>query len=142
MPTIQTSTAIAASPERVWQVLTDLDSYPEWNPFIIEGSGEIRTGRKLRLRMQPPGGKPMSFRPTVLAAEPGRELRWLGRLILPGIFDGEHWFLLSPEGDGTRLEQGERFSGLLPRFMSGTLERTEQGFIELNQALKQRAEAT
>ncbi len=31
-----------------------------------------------------------TFRPTVLVAEPNRELRWLGRLFMPGPFDGEH----------------------------------------------------
>jgi len=34
----------------------------------------------------------MTFRPTILKAEPERELRWLGRLLLPGLFDGEHVF--------------------------------------------------
>ncbi len=140
MPTIETTESIDASPERVWQVLTDLDAYPEWNPFITEGSGEIRKGGKLKLRMQPPGGKAMNFSPTVLAADPARELRWLGRLVVPGIFDGEHWFTLEAERKGTRLVQGEKFTGILPRFMGGTLSRTEQGFKSLNAALKERAE--
>ena len=34
----------------------------------------------------------MTMHPTVPVAEPGRELRWLGRLGLPGVFDGEHRF--------------------------------------------------
>jgi len=141
MPTIETTESIDASPERVWQVLTDLESYPEWNPFIIEGSGELRKGGKLKLRMQPPGGKAMNFSPTVLEADPARELRWLGRLVVPGIFDGEHWFSLEAEGEGgTRLVQGEKFSGILPRFTGRTLMRTEQGFRALNAALKERAE--
>lgn len=141
MPTIETRENIDAPPEKVWRILTDLESYPEWNPFIREGSGELREGEKLNLRMRPPGGKEMGFKPTVLMADEARELRWLGRLGIPGIFDGEHWFLLTPEGGGTRLEQGERFTGLLPRFMGRMLASTEQGFTELNLALKRRAEA-
>jgi hypothetical protein len=141
MPTIETTETIAANPERVWRILTDIDSYPEWNPFIVQGSGEFRKGEKVTLEMLPPGGRSMSFSPTVLAVDPARELRWLGRLVVPGIFDGEHWFTLEPEGDGTRLTQGERFTGLLPRFMGGTLAKTERGFEALNAALKERAEA-
>ena len=38
----------------------------------------------------------MTFRPTVLAVNPGRELRWRGQLLLPGIFAGEHSFLIEP----------------------------------------------
>lgn len=141
MPTIRTTETIEAPPERVWAILNDLDSYPEWNPFIVEGSGEFRPGERVKLRMQPPGGKAMGFSPKVLEASPGEELRWSGRLFVPGIFDGEHWFLLSPDGPGTRLEHGERFTGFLPRFMGRALARTEKGFLELNAALKERAES-
>lgn len=140
MPTIQTSTKIDATPERVWQTLTDLASYPEWNPFIIEGSGELRQGGKLNLRMKPPGGRAMSFKPELLVVEPERELRWVGHLIFPGLFDGEHWFSLKPDGTGTELTQGEYFSGLLPPLMGGMLKKTEQGFNDMNTALKLRAE--
>jgi hypothetical protein len=34
MRAISATIDIAAAPERVWAVFTDLDSYPEWNPFI------------------------------------------------------------------------------------------------------------
>jgi hypothetical protein len=65
----------------------------------------------------------------------------LGHLLIPGVFDGEHYFLLEPLGDGkTRLMQGERFSGLLVCLLSGTLSATEAGFKAMNTALKQEAE--
>ena len=141
MPTIETTEYIEASPERVWQILTDLDSYPEWNPFIVEGSGEFAEGEQVRLRMRPPEGREMGFKPVVLRVEQARELRWKGRLLVPGIFDGEHYFRLEPEGGGTRLHQGEDFTGLLPRFMGKMLRQTERGFLALNAALKERAES-
>jgi hypothetical protein len=83
----------------------------------------------------------MRFKPTVLSVRPERELRWLGRLLFSGIFDGEHYFLLEPIGNSrTRLTQGEKFSGLLVGLLSGTLSATEEGFKAMNTALKQRAE--
>ncbi len=73
---------IGASAARVWAILTDFDSYPEWNPFILELKGELREGAQLSVKIQPPGRKAMTFRPTVRAVEPERELRWLGKLMV------------------------------------------------------------
>jgi hypothetical protein len=85
----------------------------------------------------------MSFRPTVLVAEPHRELRWLGHLWLPGIFDGEHSFSIEPLGEGhVRFAQRVRFRGLLLPFLSKMLDGDIQlGFNEMNWALKLRAES-
>ena len=35
---LRTHIDIHASPERVWQVLTDFAAYPDWNPFITRAS--------------------------------------------------------------------------------------------------------
>ena len=85
----------------------------------------------------------MSFRPTVLVADPNRELRWLGHLWVPGLFDGEHSFTIEPLGEGrVRFIQQERFSGLLLPLLSKTLDRdTLRGFEEMNRALKLRVES-
>jgi hypothetical protein len=133
---------IHATPERVWQVLTDLAAYPKWNPFIIRAEGEVRRGGRLTLRMQPAGGRAMTFRPTVLEATEGRRLRWLGHLLVAGLFDGEHSFTIRPLGDGrVRLVQQEDFRGLLVPLLAGSLDRrTLPGFEQMNQALKRRAE--
>ena len=85
----------------------------------------------------------MSFRPTVLVAEPNRELRWLGQLWWPGLFDGEHSFSIEPLGEGrVRFVQRERFGGFLVPFLSKMLDgHTRRGFEEMNGALKLRAES-
>lgn len=83
MKELQTEIEIDATPARVWQVLTDFDAYPDWNPFIRGISGEAQPGARLEVRIEPPGGRAMTFKPTVLQAEPGRELRWLGRFLAP-----------------------------------------------------------
>lgn len=134
---------IQAPPERVWEVLTDFDTYREWNPFIVEAEGRAVPGDRLRLRMRPTGGRATTIRPQVLEAETGRRLRWLGRVLVPGLFDGEHRFTIEPLGPGrVRLDQHEEFrgvlAGLLLRFLG---EPTLAGFRQMNQALKARAEA-
>ncbi len=142
MKTISHSIQINAPAGEVWEVLTDLAAYPDWNPFIREASGEVAVGQRLTLKMFPADGKPMTFRPRVLVADPGMELRWIGRLVLPGIFDGEHSFTLTATATGgTGLLQAEKFSGLLVPFTGKTIESTEKSFAALNQALKTRVES-
>ena len=134
---------IHATAERVWQILTDFDAYPAWNPFLVRASGRPRQGERLNLRMQPVGGRGMTFRPTVIDASPGRRLRWLGRLLVPGIFDGEHSFTIEAVGEGNvRLIQEEQFRGILVPLLWRSLQRrTLPAFELMNLALKKRAES-
>lgn len=162
MPRHQLSTTvdIAAPPAMVWEVLTDLDAYGQWNPFIPsaslqDGDTVLAEGSKLKNRMLPPGGRAMTFSPTITELVDGRVFEWLGRLLLPGLFDGRHRFeleaiTLSPgaTGDdaddrqGTRLHHSEQFSGLLvPVFRRSLDKQTRSGFEAMNDALKDRAEA-
>jgi hypothetical protein len=140
---LRTQVDIHASPERVWQILTDFTTYPQWNPFMPRASGSARRGERLTIRLQPVGGRPTTFRPTVLEVDPGKRLRWIGHLLVPGVFDGEHSFTIQPLGEGrVRVVQQEHFSGLLVPLLAGSLDRrTLPAFEQMNQALKRRAEA-
>jgi hypothetical protein len=69
-------------------------------------------------------------------------LRWLGRVLIPGIFDGEHSFVLSSADGNCRFQQSEKFTGLLMSLaVRKMLAPTELGFRAMNEALKKRAEA-
>lgn len=140
---LDTEITIDAAPERVWDILTDLESYEAWNPFVISSEGKVAVGQRLVNRLQPPGGKAQTFKPTVTVAENAATFEWLGRLGLPGIFDGRHRFDLEPTSDGgTRLVHREFFSGLLVPLMRSMLDgKTRRGFELMNEALKARAEA-
>jgi hypothetical protein len=139
---IVTTISISASPERVWAVLLDFARYPEWNPFLRSIEGPSPEGSSLKVAIHPPGGKAMTFRPIVLRHSVGREFRWKGKFLLPGLFDGEHYFNIAPAAGGsTQLTHGEHFSGLLVPLFRGALDRgTKAGFEAMNLALKQRVE--
>jgi hypothetical protein len=142
MHKIQSDIDIDASPERVWSILIDFAAYPSWNPFIRSITGTVEAGRRLTVSIQPVGGRAMTFRPTVLVAQRNSELRWLGHLLFPGIFDGEHSFKMTASASGgVRLTQSETFSGVLVALAKASLDRgTKPGFIAMNEALKARAE--
>jgi len=136
---IRTEIDIEAPPDRVWAQLTDLDSYPGWNPFITKAEGAAEPGRRLSLRMKPAGGRAVTIRPRVTAASPGSVLEWLGHLGVPGIFDGRHRFELTATPAGTHLVQSETFGGVLVRPFRRSLDTgTRAGFEAMNAALRQR----
>ncbi len=141
MKELRTEIEFEGTPQEVWEVLADLPAYAEWNPFIKRIDGEARTGAKLEVRMEPKGERAMTFRPTVLEAEPGRELKWLGHLLVPGIFDGEHRWLIEEAGPGrVRFIQSERFGGVLVPLLWKKLRDggTAKGFRAMNEALARR----
>ena len=84
----------------------------------------------------------MTFTPTVTRVEPGRAFRWVGRLLFPGLFDGEHIYEINPLAEGgVRLVHREEFRGVLvPLFWKSLDTHTRQGFEAMNAALKKRAE--
>lgn len=140
---ITTSIEIEAGPHRVFETFIDFASYPQWNPFIRTLHGSPVEGARLKVVLQPPGGKAMTFRPRVLRTVASEEFRWLGHLLLPGLFDGEHYFRIEPiEEARSRFIHGEIFSGLLVPVMKRSLDGgVRQGFEEMNRALKARVEA-
>lgn len=138
MRKITVTTEIAAPVEVVWAQLTDTESFAQWNPFVQSLAGSLTEGERLTVRITPPGGKAMTFRPTVTVVEEGCRLEWLGRLLMPGLFDGRHSFTLEPTESGTRLTQEETFTGALVPLIG--LAKTEDGFRAMNEALRERAE--
>ncbi|MEW6131297.1 MAG: SRPBCC domain-containing protein [Acidobacteriota bacterium] len=143
MREIVTQIEINAPAQRVWQILLDFDRYPQWNPFIKNISGEAKAGGRLNVRIHPPNSRAMTFKPTVLKAEPDRELRWLGRLLIPGLFDGEHRFVIEPiDENRVFFTHAERFNGLLVPLLWKSLDtQTREGFMQMNAALKKLAES-
>lgn len=139
---IKTQIQINAKPQQVWDVLTNFESHSKWNPFVRSITGDVRKGNKIKVVLGPQGDKPMTFRPIVLALKEAQEFRWLGHLFIPGIFDGEHYFQLMENVDGTTtFIHGERFKGILVGMMAKKLDTDiKQGFETMNKALKNQVE--
>jgi hypothetical protein len=139
---IYSSIVINASPAKVWAVLMNFDAYPKWNPFIKSITGEPIVGKHITAHLCPPGQKGMTFKPRLLQNRANREFRWIGSLIVPYLFDGEHTFLLDDNGDGTTtFHHFERFRGILVPLIAKMLDvNTLQGFELMNAKLKERVE--
>jgi hypothetical protein len=143
-PCVQTTVDIVATPEQIYDALVDLEAFASWNPFVIRGRGKVAVGETLELTFNPPGGSQQTFTPKVMAADRGKEFRWLG-VGFGGGFRGEHKFLLEKLSDSpalTRLHHSESFGGWMahPLGWVGLYDKTRNGFELMNQALKERLE--
>jgi hypothetical protein len=136
MPEVTAAIDVPAPPAVVWDVLTDVESYPQWNT-LLSVTGRYRVGDTVTARLSMPGLPTVPIRPEITAVDPERALRWRSELF--GVA-AEHAFLLEPSGDGTRFVQRETFDGALADPVVRRLERRiRRGFEQMNVGLRRRA---
>jgi hypothetical protein len=124
-------------------VLTDFASFPRWNPFIRNATGELATGQKIAINLRLYGKTLVPFKPTLTMVEAPHELRWLARMGMPGVMDVERFFIIeAADGGGSTFRQGEDCSGAIAgiSLKTGLEKRILAGYARLNEALKKRAE--
>lgn len=137
---VNATTEIDAPAEAVWSVLTALDQFKAWNPFIRDARGGTEVGGEVRVQVRASHGIPLVFRAKVVSREDNRELHWLGHVVAPWLARGEHWFTIEPiDANRVRFIQRETFSGLLPWLGARLLRReAKRGFEAMNGALEAR----
>jgi hypothetical protein len=137
-----TSIEIGATPQKIWQILTNFEKISDWNPFISNVEGDLKSGNKLSISLQLPESINIKYRPYVQKAEPYNEIRCLSSLLFPGILDSEYTLALMPIDDKrTFLLQIENFKGILLPIIWAEIEtKLKSGFQNMNQALKQKVE--
>jgi hypothetical protein len=138
---------IAATPEDVWAVLTELDNYPQWHPFYQSVTGRLTVGSMLTIKTTSPRtGEPTTLKVKVLTIEAGSELTWASQMV--GITTIKRRFLLRGDDSGTDLTQAGTYRGLGggrgPGGRRGALQTVTnlQGtYRAVNEAVKDQAEA-
>lgn len=141
MAVYRTTFPVNVSAETVWGILTDFESYSEWNPSLPSISGELEVGSTVSLTLGMPGRPSPRVKAKFREIVPGRRMTWHGNAGADWLFAGDREFLIEPEPDGTVLfTHVEDVHGLLfPLFRAlMTLQRSHDAF---NAALKARAEA-
>jgi hypothetical protein len=139
---IHTEINIRTSAKKVWELLTDFQNFKLWNPFIREIEGTPSLGTKIKIHLHTSTGKSRTYQPKITKLEPSKELRWFGKSIIPGFFNGERIFVLEPfEDDHTRFIHKEIFTGILVNLVGNRLDKDMyNSFVSMNEALKKRAE--
>jgi hypothetical protein len=129
--------AIPARAGMVWSVLTDLDSYPAWNPFIRKAEGRLREGARWRLELTLNGRAYRTVRVEVTCWEPGRRLAWRSGVLVPPLLTTAHDVRIAETADGVRLVQAETFAGLLaPGLFPWLRPRLQARLAQMNEGLR------
>jgi hypothetical protein len=139
MKHFETETTIDASPERVWQILSDTGSWSDWDSGVLGVEGDPAEGNKVKIRseLNPKRSYPVK----ITEFEPNRRMAWLGGVPL-GLFRGVRSYTLTPEGEGrTRFVMREEFTGPLLPLIWRTMPDMSGSFRQFASGLKQRAEA-
>jgi len=139
---IITQIQINSTAEHVWAILTDVDQYPDWNPFIRKVRGTLTPGAPVTLSMSVPLRMVIPLNARMHRFEPEKEFSWTSRFGMPGIFSVEHFFKIRPFGNpGVRFIHGEIFYGVFG-FLIGSILNAKFQYLyqNMNAALKTRAE--
>lgn len=143
---IYTEVDIHASEEQVWTIISDLEAYNEWNPFMKDAHGTLKVGEKLHMKLHNGSLTLDPFDPTLLQVKQSKEINWIGKVAnIPRIFDGNHHLVIERlPNNQVKFIQYEDFKGILvsitKMFDKTLFEDTRQGFIKMNDALKEKAE--
>lgn len=132
---------LEATTEHVWQVLTDLGKYSEWNPLLYQGVGKVEIGETVEVSAKT-ASKDMKFICKVTEVEPYRKFAWKFHVIHPFLFRGLHIFQIEPINEHTvRFIDREQFEGLLLPLQVNDLQTNGlSAMIEMGKALKKRLE--
>lgn len=132
---LQSDVDVKASASRVWDILTHLDRYEEWNPFITEARGTLRRGEFVDLTISPPDLLPYPLHSKVLEAEA------VSRIVIRCDRTTDHSLVLEPTATGVHLVQIQRYQHHQTHALKGTIgSRIQLGLDMMNAALKARAE--
>lgn len=128
---------INASPEKVWQVLTNTDAYAEWNPIMQLVKGDIKVGNKVTYKFTQDSAVSYEVPITVKQIIPNKLLNQKGGT--PLILTYDHKYTLEPQGDKTKVIISEDYNGIGVNFWNPALVGKAYGI--LNEALKRKVES-
>ena len=132
---------VAADPESVWALLTDLERWPTWKTDVrsLALHGPLKPGTIFVWK-----AGPGQIRSTLHEVDPPRAISWTGSTFGIKAIDG---FRLEPRDGGTQVSEAESWEGLTVRLFAGRMRRTlqsslDKGLAELKAEAERRATAS
>ena len=131
---------IAAPAEIVWEILSDLSGWTSWNPLYPRAEGRLLIDAKLSLDVKVEGDAPKTIEAQVIDWVPNEQIHWRETGFLT---DMTRYLEIEKLTDTACIfSNGVSAKGLGVRYVSRKrVVRLREGFREMGEALKARAEA-
>lgn len=127
---------INAAPEKVWNVLTEMNDYPNWNPTMELLEGKVQEGNKVKYKFTQDKNTTSEIGATVVQVVPNKLLNQKGGI--PLVLTFNHKYELESTGNSTRVIIHEDYQGIGVNFWNP--KPVEKAYQRLNFALKERVE--
>lgn len=140
-----TSVEIERPAEVAWQVFTDFERFPLWNPFIPRIFGQAAVGQKVLEFVYISDGVFAPLPMEIVVCDPARELTWRGAVptIMAALSYGHHRFLFEELHENRcRFSHHAILRGLFMQLGRRHIHTKVRAVHQaMNRALKLRAEA-
>lgn len=140
----KTEVVIDAPQQLVWDQVTDFEAYSDWNPFVLEAHAEFEVGATIRFLEDLKKFGQHWINAQFLSIDPPNSFVWQGHFGAPFLFTVRHPFIFDTVSEHqTRFIQCHENSGLLIPYLAwqGIYSVSYQGYLDYNQALKERCES-
>ena len=109
---------VSAPASAVWDVLKDIERWPEWTDLYPQVEGALRIGGLISVTEQIPGGAPQALRPTIIDWVPDSQILWKAASSR-GLIKRTRYFEIEGLTDtGCIFSNGEIYTGLMTRYVS------------------------
>lgn len=129
---------IDADPSIIWSLLTNASDFTRWNSTIISLNGEIKKGKKIKLKSTVDSSR--SFKLKVKTIEPEKKMVWKSGMA--PFFRGIRTYLLTGNPDGTTtFSMREKLGGIMYPMASKSIPPFDESFEQFAKDLKSEAES-
>ena len=133
---------VQAPAEIVWDVVSEFETWHQWNPLYRRAEGQMKIGTALTLEQHLPGQAPTVITPIVQDWVPYEQLHWRSSRMGGFVTTIRYLEIENMGPENATFSNGELFMGLLLRFVGrDERRRLKAAFTEMGEAVRDRAEA-
>lgn len=134
---VHSEITIEASPQQVWEVLTDIPAHQDWNQVLLPMGGAYLEGNTITYQFFEPGKDAVEMSGKVVTIKANELLNQRGGM--PGVLTFDHRYILESAGGDTKVTIHEDYRGIVVNFWSPSS--VQVAYDQLIKALKKRVEA-